>query len=88
MNMAKEELVSKVLNSEFNQQIEQLKEGVSQILEVVESMNGKFKTEVSSLKKELEDFKNSPERKPLEKKAEFKESFDDFRMEFLKELRK
>jgi hypothetical protein len=88
MNMAKQELVSKVFNSEFNQQIEQLKEGVSQILEVVESMNGKFKTEVSSLKKELEDFKNSPERKPLEKKAEFKESFDDFRMEFLKELRK
>lgn len=88
VNMSKQDLVSKVLASEFSNQIEEIKEGVTQLLNVVESMNGKFKTEVSSLKKELEDFKNSPERKPLEKKAEFREDFNDFRMEFLKELRK
>lgn len=88
IEMSKQELVSKVLNTEFSQQVDQLKEGIQSILELVETMNGKFKTEVTSLKEDFEKFRNSPERKPIEKRKEFKEEFDDFRTEFLKELRK
>ena len=87
MEMAKKELVKSVFSSSFKSQIEELKNGVTQILEVVNTLNGKFKTEISNVRKELSDFKNSPERKPMEKKTDFKESFEDFRTEFLKSLR-
>lgn len=75
------------MQNDFAMQIEQLKSGITQLLEVMNSMNGKFKTEINSLKEDFEKFKNAPERKPIEKKANFKESFDDFRVEFLKEMR-
>jgi len=75
------------MSTDFASQLEQIKLGINQLLEVVDSMNGKFKTEISSIKNDFETFKNAPERKPLEKRADFKESFEDFRVDFLKDLR-
>lgn len=75
------------MSTDFTSQLEEIKLGISQLLEVVDSMNGKFKTEISSIKNDFETFKNAPERKPLEKRADFKETFDDFKVDFLKELR-
>jgi hypothetical protein len=75
------------MSTDFTSQLEEIKLGISQLLEVVDSMNGKFKTEISSIKNDFETFKNAPERKPLEKRADFKESFEDFRVDFLKDLR-
>jgi hypothetical protein len=49
-------------------QVEKLKDGISQLLSLVETINGKFKTELSELKSEFNTFKNSPERKPVDKK--------------------
>ena len=72
---------------DFTSQLNEIKMGISQLLEVVDSMNGKFKTEISSIKNDFETFKNAPERKPLEKRADFKETFQDFKVDFLKELR-
>ena len=72
---------------DFSKQLDQIKMGINQLLEVVDSMNGKFKTDINSIKQDFETFKNSPERKPLEKKASFKDSFEDFRTDFLKDLR-
>lgn len=73
--------------NDFSTQIAELKSGITQLLEVMNSMNGSFKTQINSLKEDFEKFKNSPDRKPIEKKANFKESFDDFKVDFLKELR-
>lgn len=87
MEMAKQELVKSVFSSQLTQEIEQIKQGVTELLSVVDSLNGKFKTEISSIKDEFETFKNSPDRKPVEQKANFKETFDDFRAEFLKSIR-
>jgi hypothetical protein len=75
------------MSTDFTSQLEEIKLGISQLLEVVDSMNGKFKTEISSIKNDFETFKNAPERKPLEKRADFKETFNDFRVDILKELR-
>lgn len=79
--------LSKETSTDFTSQLEEIKLGISQLLEVVDSMNGKFKTEISSIRKDFDTFKNAPERKPLEKRADFKESFEDFRVDFLKDLR-
>ena len=81
------ENVEQEASADFSSQIEEIKMGITQLLDVINSMNGKFKSEISSLKDDFDKFKNSPERKPIEKKANFKESFEDFRVDFLKELR-
>jgi hypothetical protein len=88
LEFKKELLVSKVLGAEFNNELESIKSGINQLLEVVDSMNGKFKTDINSIKTDFESFKNSPQRKPIEKKAQFKETFEDFRIDVLKGLRK
>lgn len=87
LEMAKQELVKTVLENGFSEEFSKLKEGVTEILQVVESINGKFKSDINGLKEEFEKFKNSADRKPVEKKTDFKESFEDFRTEFLKSLR-
>lgn len=69
-------------------QVEKLKDGITQLLSLVETINGKFKTELSELKSEFDTFKNSPERKPVDTKVDYKEKFEDFRVSILKELRK
>lgn len=88
MEMAKQELVSKVLNSEFNQQLDSMKESINTLISLVDSMNGKFKTELLDVKKDFESFKKQPERKPLEKKVALKDTFDDFRLDFLNQIKK
>jgi len=87
IEMAKQELVRSVFSSQFSDEITNIKEGITELLAVVNTMNGKFKTDISEIRDEFNKFKNSPERKPVEKKTDFKESFDDFRTEFLKSLR-
>lgn len=87
IEMAKQELVRSVFSSQFSDEITNIKEGITELLTVVNTMNGKFKTDISEIRDEFNKFKNSPERKPVEKKTDFKESFDDFRTEFLKSLR-
>ena len=86
-NMSKTKMSSE-LYFEQAAQMEKLKDGISQLLSLVETINGKFKTEISNLKSEFETFKNAPERKPVAKKVDYKEKFEDFRVGLLKELRK
>lgn len=87
IEMAKQELVRSVFSSQVTDEITNIKEGITELLSVVNTLNGKFKTDISEIRDEFNQFKNSPERKPVEKKTDFKESFDDFRTEFLKSLR-
>lgn len=86
-NMSKAKMSSD-LYFEQVAQVEKLKDGITQLLSLVETINGKFKTELSELKSEFNTFKNSPERKPVDKKVDYKEKFEDYRVNILKELRK
>lgn len=86
-NMSKAKMSSD-LYFEQVAQVEKLKDGITQLLSLVETINGKFKTELSELKSEFNAFKNSPERKPVDKKVDYKEKFEDYRVNILKELRK
>lgn len=81
-----EEIAEKILDVVEND-IESFKTSMTEILAMMNSMNGKFKTEINALREEIKTFKNSPERKPIERKANFKESFEDFKVDFLKEIR-
>jgi len=85
--MSSEEPVSKQTETEFSQQLFSIKEGIETLLDVVNSMNGKFKTEISSLREDMDNFKKQPERKAVEQKKFFKESFEDYRISLLKELK-
>lgn len=88
MEFAKQELLTKVLNSEFSKEVEDMKQGITEMVGLVNDLNGKFKTELNSIRDDFESFRNSPERKPIERKASFKEDFEDYKLGLLKELRK
>jgi len=82
-----EEMSEKKMDSDFAQDIADIKQSIQQLLEVVDSLNGKFKTEVNSLKTDFESFKNSPERKPIDEKKTYSESFGDYKLDLIKSMR-
>jgi major membrane immunogen (membrane-anchored lipoprotein) len=84
-----------MMNSDFSKDINDIKESMGQLLALVDSMNGKFKTELNSLKTDFDSFKKLPERKAVEEKktytesfADYKESVADKKLEIIKSLRK
>ena len=87
IEMAKEELVRSVFSSQVTTEMDHIKQGVTEILGLVDGLNGKFKTDLTELRNEFETFKKSAVSKPVERKLDFKESFEDFRTEFLKNIR-
>ena len=85
-NMSKEKMSQDIV-FEYHAKMEKLNQGFAELLNLVNGINGKFKTEISSLKEEFNAFKNAPERKPIEKKVDVAQQFEDFRVDFLKSLR-
>ena len=77
-----------MMNSDFSKDINDIKESMGQLLALVDSMNGKFKTELNSLKTDFDSFKQSPERKAVEEKKTYTESFADYKLDIIKSLRK
>jgi hypothetical protein len=73
-----------MMNADFSKDIEDIKLSLNNLLELVGSMNGKFKTEFNSLKTDFESFKNLPERKAVEEKKFYTESFADYRLNLIK----
>jgi hypothetical protein len=72
------------MTTDFSKDIEDIKLSLNNLLELVGSMNGKFKTEFNSLKTDFESFKNLPERKAVEEKKFYTESFADYRLNLIK----
>jgi len=83
-----EEMKEDKMSSDFSKDISDIKESITQLIELVNSMNGKFKTEVNSLKNDFETFKKSPERKSVEEKKTYVESFSDYKVELIKKMRR
>ena len=73
-----------MMNADFSKDIEDIKLSLNNLLELVGSMNGKFKTEFNSLKTDFDTFKNLPERKAVEEKKFYTESFADYRLNLIK----
>jgi hypothetical protein len=69
---------------DMKKDMEKMKESMSKLLGIVDQINGKFKVEINTLKTELQEFKNQPDRKPVVK--QFKSSTDllDWKVELLK----
>jgi hypothetical protein len=76
------------MSTDFSKDIEDIKLSINNLLELVGSMNGKFKTELNSLKTDFDTFKKSPERKAVEEKKSYTQSFSDYQLELIKSLRK
>jgi hypothetical protein len=77
-----------MMNSDFSKDIEDIKLSINNLLELVGSMNGKFKTELNSLKTDFDTFKKSPERVAVEEKKSYTQSFSDYKLDLIKSLRK
>ena len=77
-----------MMNSDFSKDINDIKESMSQILSMIDSMNGKFKTELNSIKTDFDTFKKSPERTAVEEKKSYTQSFSDYKLDIIKSLRK
>ena len=77
-----------MMNTDFSKDIEDIKLSINNLLELVGSMNGKFKTELNSLKTDFDTFKKSPERVAVEEKKSYTESFSDYKLDIIKSLRK
>jgi hypothetical protein len=73
-----------MMNADFSKDIEDIKLSLNNLLDLVGSMNGKFKTEFNSLKTDFESFKKSPERKSVEEVKTYTESFADYRLNLIK----
>lgn len=76
------------MSTDFSKDIEDIKLSINNLLELVGSMNGKFKTELNSLKTDFDTFKKSPERVAVEEKKSYTQSFSDYQLELIKSLRK
>jgi hypothetical protein len=76
------------MNTDFSKDIEDIKLSINNLLELVGSMNGKFKTELNSLKTDFDTFKKSPERTAVEEKKSYTQSFSDYKLDIIKSLRK
>ena len=76
-----------MMNADFSKDINDIKESLSKLIEVMDNMNGKFKTELSSLKTDFDTFKKSPERTPVDEKKTYTDSFSDYRLDIIKNLR-
>ena len=72
------------MSADFSKDIEDIKLSLNNLLELVGSMNGKFKTEFNSLKTDFESFKKLPERKSVEEVKTYTESFADYRLNLIK----
>ena len=77
-----------MMNTDFSKDIEDIKLSINNLLELVGSMNGKFKTELNSLKTDFDTFKKSPERVAVEEKKSYTQSFSDYKLDIIKSLRK
>ena len=76
------------MSEEFARELNDIKVSLSELLNVVNSMNGKFKTELGSLKTEFDNFKKAPERKSVDEKKTFTETFSDYKLELIKNSRR
>ena len=80
-----------MMNADFSkdiEDIEDIKSSLNNLLELVGSMNGKFKTELNSLKTDFDTFKKSPERVAVEETKSYTQSFSDYKLDVIKSLRK
>lgn len=72
------------VEEESSDEMKKLRESMSEMVSLINSMNGKFKSEINSLKQEFEMFKKSPERKSVEEKKHIKETFADYKLNVIK----
>lgn len=77
-----------MMETDFSKELNDIKTSMTELLSVLNEMNGKFKTELGSLKNDFETFKKSPERKSVEEVKTFTESFADYRLNLIKSLPK
>lgn len=62
-------------------------EEIKMMREDMKKMNDKFTSETNSIKTDFDQFKKSPDRKPVVQKQDVKESFMDYRVELIKSLK-
>lgn len=83
-----EQMKKDKMSSDFSNELNDIKSSMSQILSLMTEMNGKFKTELNTLKSDFDSFKKSPATKPINEKKTYVEDFSDYKVQMIKEMSK
>jgi hypothetical protein len=74
---------------DMRKDMKKMREAMSSVLTLVNEMNAKNKTEINGLKKQVEEFKNAPDRSPVLKKfSATKSDLLDWKLELIKSSEK
>lgn len=85
--MAEEDGVKPEMVSLLIEALNPILEEIKMMREDMKKMNDKFTSETTSIKKDFDQFKKSPDRKPVVQKTDLKESFMDYKVELFKSLK-
>lgn len=85
--MAEDEGVKPEMVSLLIEALNPILEEIKMMREDMKKMNDKFNSETTSIKKDFDQFKKSPDRKPVVQKTDLKESFMDYKVELFKSLK-
>jgi hypothetical protein len=70
---------------DMRKEMRKMRSAMSSVLTLVNDLNGKFKTEINGLQKEVKEFKNAPDREPVLKKfSATKSDLLDWKLELLR----
>lgn len=85
--MAEEEGVKPEMVSLLIEALNPILEEIKMMREDMKKMNDKFTSETTSIKKDFEQFKKSPDRNPVVQKTDIKESFMDYKIDLIRSLK-
>ncbi len=71
---------------DMKRDMEKMKESMSALVSLITELNGKFKTDLSTLRKDFEGFKSQPDREPVLKKFNSTKDNLDYKLELIKSL--
>lgn len=77
----------KMYKKSFSKDIKDIKSSMTELISLINEMNGKFKTDINKLNTKFDEFKKSPERKAVEEKKTYKQTFEDYKLDLIKSLR-
>lgn len=81
--MEEEDVIAKVVEI-----LTPIMEEMKSMREEMKKMNSKFTGDVDTIKKDFESFRKQPERKAIDEKKTYVESFSDYKLELIKAMRK
>lgn len=82
--VVEEEELSEEDEFDFAGEVQNLKDSIEKILNLISESNDEFKSEVKDIKTQFNEFKNAQSEKGITERKPINQTFSDYRVEFLK----